>query len=180
MDDLNLIWIDLEMTGLDTVNDTIIEIATLVTDKDLNTLAEGPILAIHQPDEVLDGMDEWNTRQHGQSGLIDRVRHSQVSAAQAQQLTVDFLREWVPRGKSPMSGNSICQDRRFMAREMPDLESYFHYRNLDVSSIKELIVRWRPELLKGFNKKGSHLAMDDIHDSIAELKYYREHFMVKY
>tara|TARA_R110000787_G_scaffold75748_5_gene167575 strand:+ start:79 stop:621 length:543 start_codon:yes stop_codon:yes gene_type:complete len=180
MDDLNLIWIDLEMTGLDTVNDTIIEIATLVTDKDLNTLAEGPILAIHQPDEVLDGMDEWNTRQHGQSGLIDRVRHSQVSAAQAQQLTVDFLRDWVPRGKSPMSGNSICQDRRFMAREMPDLESYFHYRNLDVSSIKELIVRWRPELLKGFNKKGSHLAMDDIHDSIAELKYYREHFMVKY
>ncbi len=180
MDDLNLIWIDLEMTGLDTVNDTIIEIATLVTDKDLNTLAEGPILAIHQPDEVLDGMDEWNTRQHGQSGLIDRVRHSQVSAAQAQQLTVDFLRDWVPRGKSPMSGNSICQDRRFMAREMPDLESYFHYRNLDVSSIKELIVRWRPELLKGFNKRGSHLAMDDIHDSIAELKYYREHFMVKY
>lgn len=180
MDDLNLIWIDLEMTGLDTVNDSIIEIATLVTDKDLNTLAEGPILAIHQPDEVLDGMDEWNTRQHGQSGLIDRVRHSQVSAAHAQQLTVDFLREWVPRGKSPMSGNSICQDRRFMAREMPDLESYFHYRNLDVSSIKELIVRWRPELLKGFNKKGSHLAMDDIHDSIAELKYYREHFMVKY
>lgn len=180
MDDLNLIWIDLEMTGLDTVNDTIIEIATLVTDKDLNTLAEGPILAIHQADEVLDGMDEWNTRQHGQSGLIDRVRSSQVSAAQAQQLTVDFLRNWVPRGKSPMSGNSICQDRRFMAREMPELESYFHYRNLDVSSIKELIVRWRPELLKGFNKKGSHLAMDDIHDSIAELKYYREHFIVKY
>lgn len=180
MDDLNLIWIDLEMTGLDTVNDTIIEIATLVTDKDLNTLAEGPILAIHQSDEVLDGMDEWNTHQHGQSGLIDRVRSSQVSAAQAQQLTVDFLRDWVPRGKSPMSGNSICQDRRFMAREMPELESYFHYRNLDVSSIKELIVRWRPELLKGFNKKGSHLAMDDIHDSIAELKYYREHFIVKY
>lgn len=180
MDDLNLIWIDLEMTGLDTVNDTIIEIATLVTDKDLNTLAEGPILAIHQSDEVLDGMDEWNTRQHGQSGLIDRVRSSQVSAGQAQQLTVDFLRNWVPRGKSPMSGNSICQDRRFMAREMPELESYFHYRNLDVSSIKELIVRWRPELLKGFNKKGSHLAMDDIHDSIAELKYYREHFIVKY
>lgn len=180
MDDLNLIWIDLEMTGLDTVNDTIIEIATLVTDKDLNTLAEGPILAIHQSDEVLDGMDEWNTHQHGQSGLIDRVRSSQVSAAQAQQLTVDFLRDWVPSGKSPMSGNSICQDRRFMAREMPELESYFHYRNLDVSSIKELIVRWRPELLKGFNKKGSHLAMDDIHDSIAELKYYREHFIVKY
>ncbi len=180
MDDLNLIWIDLEMTGLDTVNDTIIEIATLVTDKDLNTLAEGPILAIHQSDEVLDSMDEWNTRQHGQSGLIDRVRNSQVSAAQAQQLTIDFLRDWVPSGKSPMSGNSICQDRRFMAREMPELESYFHYRNLDVSSIKELIVRWRPELLKGFNKKGSHLAMDDIHDSIAELKYYREHFIVKY
>lgn len=179
MDDLNLIWIDLEMTGLDTVNDTIIEIATLVTDKELNTLAEGPILAIHQPDAVLDGMDQWNTRQHGQSGLVDRVRNSQITAAKAQQLTIDFLRDWVPRGKSPMSGNSICQDRRFMAREMPELESYFHYRNLDVSSIKELIVRWRPELLKGFSKKGSHLAMDDIHDSIAELKYYREHFMVK-
>ena len=178
MDELNLIWIDLEMTGLDTVKDVIIEIATVVTDKDLNILAEGPVLAIHQSDEMLDGMDEWNTHQHGQSGLIDRVRNSGFSAADAEQQTMEFLQAWLPPKKSPMSGNSICQDRRFLAREMPDLEEFFHYRNLDVSSIKELVTRWRPELLKGFRKKGRHLAMDDIHDSIAELAYYREHFIV--
>lgn len=178
MDDLNLIWIDLEMTGLDTVNDVIIEIATLVTDKDLNILAEGPALAIHQTDAVLDAMDEWNTRQHGQSGLTARVRASEVTAAAAEQQTIEFLKDWVPPGKSPMCGNSICQDRRFLARQMPTLENYFHYRNLDVSSVKELVVRWRPELLNGFRKKGSHLAMDDIHDSIAELAYYREHFII--
>ncbi len=178
MDELNLIWIDLEMTGLDTLNDVIIEIATLVTDKDLNVLAKGPMLAIHHADEVLDGMDEWNTRQHGQSGLTERVRASQLSASDAEQQTIEFLKTWVPLGKSPMSGNSICQDRRFLAREMPALENYFHYRNLDVSSIKELVTRWRPELLPGFRKKGNHLAMDDIYDSIAELAYYREHFIL--
>lgn len=177
MDQLNLIWIDLEMTGLDTFNDSIIEIATVVTDKNLKVLAEGPSLTIHQPDEVLDAMDEWNTRQHGQSGLTERVRNSELSATEAESETLEFLKSWVPEGKSPMCGNSICQDRRFMAREMPLLEAYFHYRNLDVSSIKELVVRWRPELLGGFSKKGSHLALDDIYDSIAELQYYREHFI---
>lgn len=177
MNDLNLIWIDLEMTGLDTTNDHIIEIATLVTDSELNTLAEGPILAIHQSDDVLGAMDEWNTQQHGQSGLIERVANSHLSAADAEKQTIDFLHDWVGAGKSPMCGNSICQDRRFMAREMPLLEDYFHYRNLDVSSIKELAKRWRPEILKGFKKKASHLAMDDILDSIAELKYYRQHFL---
>ena len=153
MNDLNLIWIDLEMTGLDTDNDSIIEIATLVTDSELNTLAEGPSLAIHQSDDILKAMDEWNTRQHGQSGLIDRVSNSNLTARDAEQETIDFLRGWVGAGKSPMSGNSICQDRRFMAREMPQLETYFHYRNLDVSSIKELARRWRPELLKGFKRR---------------------------
>ena len=177
-DEFNLIWIDLEMTGLDTVNDTIIEIATVVTDKDLNMLAEGPALAIYQTDAILNGMDEWNTRQHGRSGLTERVRNSELSAADAERQTLEFLSAWVPPQKSPMSGNSICQDRRFMAREMSALESFFHYRNLDVSSIKELVSRWRPELLKGFRKKGSHLAMDDIYDSIAELAYYRQHFIV--
>ncbi len=178
MDELNLIWIDLEMTGLDTARDFIIEIATLVTDKNLNVLAEGPMLAVHRSDELLDGMDDWNTRQHGQSGLTDRVRNSTLTAREAERQTIDFLKVWVPPGKSPMSGNSICQDRRFLAREMPALENFFHYRNLDVSSIKELVTRWRPELLSGFRKKGSHLAMDDIKDSIAELAYYREHFII--
>lgn len=178
MDQLNLIWIDLEMTGLDTFNDKIIEIATVVTDKNLKVLAEGPTLTVNQSDETLEAMDEWNTRQHGQSGLTERVRNSELSAAEAERQTLEFLKGWVPEGKSPMCGNSICQDRRFMAREMPLLEAYFHYRNLDVSSIKELVVRWRPELLGGFSKKGSHLARDDIYDSIAELQYYREHFIV--
>ncbi len=173
----NLIWIDLEMTGLDTVNDQIIEIATIVTDSELNVLAEGPELAIHQPDEVLAGMDEWNTRQHGQSGLTERVRNSNYDLSMAEAQTLAFLREWVPAGASPMCGNSICQDRRFLARLMPELEAFFHYRNLDVSTLKELAKRWSPELAEGFSKQASHLAMDDIRESIAELAYYREHFI---
>ena len=173
----NLIWIDLEMTGLDTDNDQIIEIATIVTDSELRILAQGPELAIFQPDSVLAAMDEWNTQQHGQSGLVERVRNSTYSVAQAEAETLTFLREWVPAGASPMCGNSICQDRRFMARLMPSLEAYFHYRNLDVSTLKELARRWSPALAEGFEKKGSHLAMDDIRESIAELAYYREHFI---
>jgi oligoribonuclease len=173
----NLIWIDLEMTGLDTQNDLIIEIATIVTDVKLNTLAEGPMIAIHQSDAVLDAMDDWNTRQHGGSGLIDRVRASEYDEAAAEAETIAFLAEYVPKGKSPMCGNSICQDRRFMARCMPELEAYFHYRNLDVSSLKEPAGRWSPEMAKGFTKQSSHLALDDIKDSIAELVYYREHFL---
>jgi len=171
-----LIWIDLEMTGLDTDQDRIIEIATIVTDENLNILAEGPVLAIHQPDIVLNAMDEWNTRQHGQSGLIQRVRRSTLTAQDAEQQTLEFLKKWVDAKKSPMCGNSICQDRRFMHRLMPDLEQFFHYRNLDVSSVKELARRWRPELMDGLKKEASHLAMDDIRDSIRELKYYREYF----
>ncbi|MCG6968168.1 MAG: oligoribonuclease [Gammaproteobacteria bacterium] len=172
----HLIWIDLEMTGLDTQNDSIIEIATIVTDSELNTLAEGPVLAIHQPDDVLNKMDEWNTKQHGSSGLVARVKQSTTTEAQAEQQTIEFLQQYVPAGKSPMCGNSICQDRRFLARNMPTLEAYFHYRNLDVSSIKELAKRWAPQICKGFEKKASHLALDDIKESIAELLYYREHF----
>ncbi|WP_372861798.1 oligoribonuclease [Spongiibacter sp.] len=175
--ELNLIWIDLEMTGLDTQQDHIIEIATIVTDAELNTLAEGPVLAIHQSDEVLDAMDEWNTTQHGKSGLTKRVKETCMTAAEAERLTLEFLFKHVAEGASPMCGNSICQDRRFLAREMPTLERYFHYRNLDVSTIKELARRWRPELMEGLKKTGSHLAMDDIRDSIAELRYYREHFL---
>ena len=174
---LNLVWIDLEMTGLDTVNDHIIEIATIVTDAELNTLAEGPVLAIHQPDAVLDAMDEWNTRQHGKSGLTKRVRETCLDAAEAERLTLEFLSRHAEAGASPMCGNSICQDRRFLAREMPALEAFFHYRNLDVSTLKELARRWRPEILGGFNKNASHLALDDVRDSIAELKYYREQFI---
>src|SRR5690625_3047638 len=165
-----LIWIDLEMTGLDTVNDRIIEIATVVTDGALEILAEGPVMAIHQPDQVLDGMDEWNTRQHGQSGLIQRVRASTVSASDAERQTLAFLQQWVDAGVSPMCGNSICQDRRFLAREMPELERYFHYRNLDVSTLKELARRWRPDIFEGVRKQGAHLALDDIYESINELR----------
>ncbi len=171
-----LIWIDLEMTGLDTVRDEIIEIATIVTDDDLNILAEGPVLAIKVADTVLNNMDDWNKNQHGQSGLIDRVRRSTVTLADAQTATLEFLAKWVDKGVSPMCGNSICQDRRFLARQMPDLEAYFHYRNLDVSSVKELCYRWRPDVANSYQKGGTHLALDDIRDSIRELRHYREHF----
>lgn len=173
----NLIWIDLEMTGLDTQNDVIIEIATIVTDSDLNELAEGPMLAIHQSDEIMGAMDEWNTNQHGKSGLTERVKKSTITVAQAEQQTLDFLREFVPKGASPMCGNSICQDRRFMARLMPELEDYFLYRNLDVSTLKELAKRWAPDVAKGVTKSGAHLALDDTRDSINELRHYRENFI---
>ncbi len=169
----NLIWIDLEMTGLDTDNDYIIEIATIVTNQELDILAEGPMVAIHQPEDILEGMDEWNTSQHGQSGLTERVRKSSFTAEQAEAETLAFLKKYVPAGASPMCGNTICQDRRFMHRLMSKLENYFHYRHIDVSTIKELAERWEPELPK-YQKSGNHLAMDDIKDSIEELKYFRE------
>ena len=173
----NLIWIDLEMTGLEPKTDVIIEIATIVTDADLNILAEGPSLAIHQPDEALDAMDEWCTNQHGKSGLTQRVKDSKVSVTDAEQQTISFLNEYVEAGVSPMCGNSIGQDRRFLDKYMPELEAFFHYRNLDVSTLKELAKRWRPEVAAGVVKKGSHLALDDIKDSIEELKHYREYFI---
>jgi len=172
-----LIWIDLEMTGLDTGNDSIIEIATIVTDAKLEVIAEGPVIAIHQPDEVLAGMDEWNTRQHTGSRLVQRVRDSSHTVADAERMTLEFLQDLVASGASPMCGNSICQDRRFMAREMPRLEAYFHYRNLDVSTLKILAGLWAPAIAAGFSKDSSHLALDDIRDSIAELRHYREHFI---
>ncbi|MGL4455700.1 MAG: oligoribonuclease [Plesiomonas sp.] len=173
----HLIWIDMEMTGLEPDTDKVLEIATIVTDKDLNILAEGPVLAIHQPDDVLAKMDEWCTRTHTASGLVDRVRSSTCTEAQAQAQTLAFLAEWVPAGCSPICGNSIGQDRRFLYRHMPELEQYFHYRYLDVSTLKELARRWKPEILAGFQKQGTHLALDDIRESIAELRYYREHFI---
>ncbi len=176
-DSTNLIWIDLEMTGLDTQNDRIIEIATIVTDVHLNILAEGPVIAIHQLDEVMSAMDEWNTNQHAKSGLTERVRISTFNEADAERQTLDFLSRYVPKGASPICGNSICQDRRFLARSMPELEDYFHYRNLDVSTLKELMNRWAPSLAGGLVKQGKHLAMDDIKDSIIELQYYRTHFL---
>lgn len=175
-DDSNLIWIDLEMTGLSPETDVIIEIATVVTDSDLNILAEGPVYAINQDTDYLDKMDDWNTRQHGKSGLTQRVKDSDISVAKAQADTVEFLSQWVGAGQSPMAGNSICQDRRFLAKSMPELEAFFHYRNLDVSSVKELAKRWAPEVLKGVVKSGAHLALDDILDSINELKHYRANF----
>jgi oligoribonuclease len=177
VDATNLIWIDLEMTGLDTQHDEIIEIATIVTDGDLNILAEGPVIAIHQSEAKLQAMDDWNQRQHTQSGLLERVRASTADEIQAQGQTLAFLKDLVPSGVSPMCGNSICQDRRFLARRMPELEAYFHYRNLDVSTLKELAKRWAPSLSEGFVKQGKHLALDDIRDSIAELHFYRNHFL---
>jgi oligoribonuclease len=175
--EFNLIWVDMEMTGLDPDNDRIIEVAVVVTDPDLNVLAEGPVFAIHQPDEVLDKMDSWNKGTHGRSGLIDRVKASKVSEADAETALIDFLKHFVPSGKSPMCGNTICQDRRFMARGMPKLEAFFHYRNLDVSTLKELCRRWKPELANGFKKHQKHTALADIVESIEELRYYREHFI---
>ncbi|MEE8056442.1 MAG: oligoribonuclease [Pseudomonadales bacterium] len=175
--DLHLIWIDLEMTGLEPEVDHIIEIATIVTDASLNTIAEGPVLAIHQPDDVLNAMDEWNTTHHGSSGLTERVRNSTVSARDAELQTLAFLRQHVPEGVSPICGNSIGQDRRFLVKEMQELETYFHYRNLDVSTLKELMRRWRPDLMGGFTKQSAHLALDDIRESIEELRYYQQVFL---
>jgi oligoribonuclease len=173
----NLIWIDLEMTGLDPEKERIIEIATVVTDLHLTVLAEGPVLAVSQPQALLDQMDGWNTKQHNASGLVQRVQASQVSEEQAQAMTLSFLSQYLDKGQSPMCGNSICLDRRFLYRYMPELANFFHYRNLDVSTLKELALRWRPDLMKGFEKASKHLALDDIKDSIAELVYYRTHFI---
>ena len=172
-----LVWIDLEMTGLIPESDVIIEIATVVTDANLKVIDEGPSLAISQRTELLDGMDEWNTNQHNRSGLVQRVKDSSISVLEAESQTLEFLSQYVDSGASPMCGNSICQDRRFLANYMPDLESYFHYRNLDVSVFKELAKRWKPELIDGFKKGGKHEALADIRESIEELKYYREHFI---
>ena len=172
-----LIWIDLEMTGLDSQRDSIIEIATIVTTSDLEIVEEGPVLAIHQPDHVLDGMDEWNTRQHNASGLVKRVRESRIDAAEAERVTLAFLSNHLVENASPMCGNSICQDRRFMAREMPQLEAFFHYRNLDVSTLKILAGLWAPEVLGGLKKNAEHLALADIRDSINELRHYRQHLL---
>ena len=173
----NLIWIDLEMTGLDPETDVIIEMATIVTDSELNVLAEGPVIAVHQSDERLAAMDEWNTRTHGGSGLTQRVRDSKISQAEAEAQTIAFLERWVPKGKSPICGNSIGQDRRFLYKYMPALEAYFHYRYLDVSTLKILAERWAPGVKEGFVKTGTHQALDDIRESIAELKYYRQHLL---
>lgn len=176
--DSNLVWLDLEMTGLEPTTDYVLEVATIVTDSDLNILAEGPVLAIHQSDEILDNMDEWCVTQHGKSGLTDRCRKSTVTEAEACAQTIEFLKKYVPAGTSPMCGNSISQDRRFMYLHMSELEEYFHYRNLDVSTIKELARRWRPELLDEFKKKGTHLALEDIKESIQELQMYRKKFFI--
>lgn len=175
--EFNLIWVDMEMTGLDPEAERIIEVAVVVTDPQLNILAEGPVFAIHQSNELLDGMDAWNKGTHGRSGLIERVKASTVTEADAEAELLAFLRKYVPNGKSPMCGNTICQDRRFMVRTMPKLEAFFHYRNLDVSTLKELCRRWKPELASGFKKHQKHTALADILESIEELKYYREHFI---
>jgi oligoribonuclease len=173
----NLIWIDLEMTGLIPEHDVIIEIATVVTDAQLNVVDEGPSIAIHQSNELLDGMDEWNTNQHNHSGLVKRVQESKISIAEAESQTLNFLMKYVDLGASPMCGNSICQDRRFLYNYMPDLEKFFHYRHIDVSTLKELAVRWKPNIISTSYKKSRHLALSDIYDSIDELKHYREHFI---
>ena len=175
--DDNLIWLDMEMSGLNTEADKVLELATLVTDPHLNIIAEGPVIVIHQTEEVLNGMDAWNQSTHSKSGLIERVKHSSFDEAYASEATIEFLKKHIAPNKSPMCGNSICQDRRFMAKHMPNLESYFHYRNLDVSVFKELSRRWRPSLYQGFKKISKHEALSDIYDSIDELKYYREHFL---
>jgi oligoribonuclease len=175
--EFNLVWVDMEMTGLNPDTDRIIEVAVVVTDANLHILAEGPVFAIHQSDEILDGMDSWNKGTHGRSGLIDRVKASTITEVEAETALIDVLKHFVPAGKSPMCGNSICQDRRFMARGMARLESFFHYRNLDVSTLKELCRRWKPELVSGFKKHQKHTALADIIESIEELRYYREHFI---
>lgn len=173
----NLIWIDMEMTGLDPEKERIIEIATIVTDSRLNVIAEGPVMAVHQSDDLLNAMDKWNTRQHNSSGLVTRVKNSTISESEAEAKTLEFLKKYVPAGKSPMCGNSVYQDRRFLYRYMPELEKYFHYRLLDVSTLKELAMRWAPQVYNGLQKDSKHLALDDIRDSIEELKYYRENFI---
>ena len=176
-DETRLVWVDMEMSGLKPEIDRIIEIAVIVTDSELNVLAEGPVFAIHQPEAVLAGMDSWNQATHGRSGLTDRVRASRITETVAQQRLLEFLRDWVPAGKAPMCGNSICQDRRFMARYMPELEAFFHYRNVDVSTIKELCKRWAPDIVRGFAKRSAHTALADIVESIEELRYYRGRFI---
>ncbi|MDH5480591.1 MAG: oligoribonuclease [Nitrosomonas sp.] len=177
-DNKNLIWIDMEMTGLNPDTDRIIEVALVITDSQLNVVAEGPVLAVHQPDATLNGMDKWNTSTHSKSGLIDKVKASKLNEAEVEAQMLAFLQLHIGSGISPMCGNSICQDRRFMARWMPELEEYFHYRNLDVSTFKELVKRWKPEIASGLKKEGKHEALADIYDSINELKYYREHFII--
>ncbi|MCX7184516.1 MAG: oligoribonuclease [Nitrosospira sp.] len=176
-DNGNLIWIDLEMSGLNTDTDRITEVALVVTDSQLNVVAEAPVLVVHQSDTVLDGMDNWNKSTHGKSGLIDKIRASTLTEAEVEARMLAFLQQHVPAGISPMCGNSICQDRRFLARSMPQLEAYFHYRNLDVSTLKELVKRWKPEIAAGLTKQSKHEALADIYDSIIEMKYYREHFL---
>ena len=176
-DNGNLIWIDMEMSGLKSDTDRIIEVALVVTDSQLTVVAEAPVLVVHQSDEVMDGMDNWNKSTHGKSGLIDKVKSSSLTESEVESSMINFLKQHVPPGVSPMCGNSICQDRRFLARTMPQLESYFHYRNLDVSTLKELAKRWRPEIMAGLTKKSKHEALSDIYDSIEEMKYYREHFL---
>jgi oligoribonuclease len=175
--EMNLVWVDMEMTGLEPDTDRIIEVAIVVTDMHLNVLAEGPVLAIHQSDATLDAMDSWNKGTHGRSGLIDRVKASTISEEQGEAELIAFMKQWVPKGKSPMCGNTIGQDRRFMVRYMPQLEAFFHYRNVDVSTLKELCRRWKPEVVSGFKKAQKHTALADILESIEELKYYREHFI---
>ena len=175
--EMNLVWVDMEMTGLEPDSDRIIEVAVVVTDMHLNILAEGPVFAIHQSDETMDKMDAWNKGTHGRSGLIERVRASTVTEAEAELALITFLKDYVPAGKSPMCGNTICQDRRFMARGMPKLEAFFHYRNLDVSTLKELCKRWKPQIVAGFKKHQKHTALADIIESVEELRYYREHFI---
>ncbi len=174
----NLIWVDMEMTGLNPDTDRIIEVALVITDPQLNTIAEGPVLVVHQPDEILDGMDKWNKSTHAKSGLIDKIKASRFNEADVEAQMLEFLKLHIPSGVSPMCGNSICQDRRFMVRSMPQLEAYFHYRNLDVSTLKELVKRWKPEISAGLSKESKHEALADIYDSINELKYYRQHFIV--